>query len=689
VRTKVFERSLRALGRSAAILALAAAFAGPAWSAANKSPVVTASEFTWVAAKGDIRRLVAQAGGAPKILGGSPAFLAEVEPNNTTAAPQILSGNNGRLRGTIQPGTDPDVYRITAAAGDRLYVAVQTSFSSGGSGLTGDGTLEIFDTDGTTILEADNDDGAFAATSPSVAGLVLATGGNYFIRFRHSSAAPASEICPYDLYFKLQTGAPVAETEPNNNGGTPNPLPASGWVSGTIDPAGPPIDNDTYSLSLAAGDTVFISLDANPERDGTTFNPRLGFGLFDNFFLLADGSAAVSPNSEAYFFTVRDAGTYVIYVDTAVAGAGPTATYQMSVSVHPAETLRTCTTYTSTNVPQVIPVAAGIATSTVTVPAGSNRIGNLRVALNITHTALGELDISLIAPDGNEVVLVDDPPAASAGTTAPQIDLTLDDEAGLPMALFGVNKVMVDQPESLARLGWFKNQDATGVWTLNVRDDAGTGSGTLNGWGITVCTDPALPATAVTVASFDFESGDQGFTHSGSADEWERGLPTFAPINTCAGGTSCWKTDLDNTYNNAPTGLRVDQELLSPVIDLSLAVAPVKVQWSMRYQIEGSNWENAYVEIRSVSVPGHTQRVFEWNGPTMTRTVGSPGVTIQSAAGWGLWQAAIDGFAGETIQIAFHLDQDDSVALAGIAIDDVSVAAAAVTPVELMEFEVE
>ena len=608
------------------------------------------------------------------------AFKDEVEPNNTAATAQPLGGTNIRLRGYIQPGTDSDFYSFTATAGDRLYTAVQTALSSGGSGLTGDGTLEVFASDGTTILEADNDDGSFAATAPSIAGLVLPATGTYYVRFRHSSAAPASEIDPYDLYLKLQSGTPTAEVEPNNNGGTPNPIPASGWVNGTIDPATPAIDNDTYSVTLNAGDTVFISLDANPERDGTTFNPRLGFGLFDNFFLLADGSAAVSPNSEAFFFTVRDAGTYVIYVDTAVAGAGPTATYQMSVSTYAQETTRTCTTYTSTNVPQTIPVAAGLATSTLTVP-GNPKVGNLRVNLNITHSALGELDVSLVAPNvdgsagGNEVILFDDPPAAAAGTTAPQIDLTLDDEAGLPNALFGINKPFIEQPESLSRLGWFKNQNAAGVWTLNIRDDAGVGSGTLNGWGITVCQDPPLYTNPVNTTFFssDFETNNGGFTHTGTGDEWEYGLPTFAPITSCASGTNCWKTDLDNTYNNAPTGGRIDQELLSPPIAVSGGV--IRLNWAMKYQLEGSNWENAYVEVREVGNPTNSQRLWEWAGPTMTRTVGSPAVTINSAAGWGFWQADISSaqFNGTTVQFVWHLDQDDSVALTGIAVDDVTV----------------
>jgi hypothetical protein len=180
--------------------------------------------------------------------------------------------------------------------------------------------------------------------------------------------------------------------------------------------------------------------------------------------------------------------------------------------------------------------------------------------------------------------------------------------------------------------------------------------------------------------SSDFESNNGGFTHSGTGDEWEYGLPSFAPITTSHSGTKCWKTDLDNTYNNAPTGQRIDQELVSPDIDLSTRAGQrITFKWAMKYQIEGSNWDNAYVEVREVGNSGLIKRVWEWAGPTMTRSVGSPSVLINSAAGWGTWEADISEFGGTIVQLVFHLDQDDSVNLAGLAIDDVFVAACRVS----------
>jgi len=115
-----------------------------------------------------------------------------------------------------------------------VYAATQTQFSLG-SGLGLDTTIELYSTDGTTLLEADTDDGNFGPTSSSIAGTVLSTTGTYFIKVINPSFS-TSEICPYDLYLALQSGSPTAEMEPNNNGGPPNAptaLPSGGgWGSG-------------------------------------------------------------------------------------------------------------------------------------------------------------------------------------------------------------------------------------------------------------------------------------------------------------------------------------------------------------------------------------------------------------------------------------------------------------------------
>ena len=156
-------------------------------------------------------------------------------------------------------GADDDWYSFTTTvASSKIYAAVVTSCSAAAAPTA---FWTLIASDGTTVLETDHQDGSFGASSSSIAGTTLAAAGTYYLRVTNfSTTAP---IAPYDLYFAVRSGAPTAETEPNNNG-TPQALPVSQYVSGVIDPVG---DTDTFTFTANAGDTVFISLDLDPERD--------------------------------------------------------------------------------------------------------------------------------------------------------------------------------------------------------------------------------------------------------------------------------------------------------------------------------------------------------------------------------------------------------------------------------------
>ena len=181
-------------------------------------------------------------------------------------------------------------------------------------------------------------------------------------------------------------------------------------MSGARNPAAA-AEQDWFSITLAAGDTVYLALDLDPEDDLVTWNGRLGFALFgdagNQILGVDDAGAAETPNplrpSEAMFFTVKTAGTYFAYVDSATAATGgPTATYHLSVSVHPATNEGVnCTTYTSTDVPKTIGPGAGLVSSTITVP-GSPRIQDLDVSITLNHTIMSQIDAHLRSPAGND-----------------------------------------------------------------------------------------------------------------------------------------------------------------------------------------------------------------------------------------------------------------------------------------------
>ncbi len=597
-------------------------------------------------------------------------LFQEVEPNGTPATATALPSTDMVAVGNVFPNGDLDYFSFTGAAGDRVYAATMTSFSASASV---DSFLTLFASDGTTVIEDDNDNGSFGSTSSSIAGATLPANGTYYLQVRHNSAT--GQLRPYRLHLRVQSGAPVAETEPNDTTATANPLPPSGWVSGATSAA---TDLDFFSLTLNAGDSVYLSLDLDPERDSTEWNAQLGLGVFNNFVLVVNDGGATGFDSEAFFMTVKDAGTYYVLVSAPTAGT-TFGTYHLSVSVLPQAQQANCTTYTSTDVPKVIPGGPGMVSSTLTVP-GNPRIADIDVSIVLTHTFMADLDAHLVSPAGNDNGLFTDVGNATVGSANIQMNTTLDDEAALPIGQFQVVAGPRFTPELAYRLSWYDYTDAGGVWTLKLYDDATGDGGVLQSWSVTICEPPPPPScpvgyNPVTVYSSDFEADDGGFTHSGAQDEWERGLPTFTPLTTCNSGVNCWVTDLNDTYNASS-----DQTLLSPAIDLSGYSGPVIMRWAQRYHMESASFDGAYAQVQQVGGANPT-RLWTWLDATMNNTVGStPSTTIAQSAGWGERWADISSYAGQSIEALFNLSSDTTVQLAGLAIDDVSVTACQAAP---------
>ena len=542
----------------------------------------------------------------------------EIEPNGYYTQATVIS-SGGAIRASIFITGDVDYYAFRALAGDRVYAATMTSFSPAQS----DSVLRLIASDGVTVIESDDNDGQLSSTSSVIAGAAIPSSGQYFLVI---SSTATSQIRPYELYLKVQNGAPVAEIEPNDSNLLAMTLPASGWITGTRVPT----DTDWYSFTANAGDTIFLALDIDPERDNAQWNGRLGIALFgdaDNQILVVDdgstGSVA-NPLGEALFITVKNAGTYYAYVDSATAATGgPSATYNLSVDVRPTvDEGPVCQIYTSADVPKAIGPGAGLATSIINIPNGV-RIADLDVTINLTHALMGDLDVHLRSPAGNDNGLFTDVGASVTGGQT-IMDTTFDDEAAIPPA-FTVFKNLALKPESAYRLSWFDGEDAGGTWSLDIRDDtANTSGGTLLGWSIRIC-EPPPPApvcpvgyTFTTVYTTDFEANNGGYVHGGAFDEWAYGLPatvgtgTTAPFTTCNSGIGCWKTDLTGTYE-----LFSFQNLTSPNISLVSVTAPIFVTWAQRYQIESASFDHAFVDMGEVGGSA-TNRLWEWLDGTMS-----------------------------------------------------------------------
>jgi subtilisin-like proprotein convertase family protein len=134
--------------------------------------------------------------------------------------------------------------------------------------------------------------------------------------------------------------------------------------------------------------------------------------------------------------------------------------------------------YPSTDTP--IPIADNTThTSTVSV-ADDVPVTGIRVEINITHTYTGDLDITLINPVGTRVLLV-----ADRGGTGNNFSGTVfDDEAATPISSGSAPFTGSFQPEE--PLASATGGSSLGDWVLEVVDDAGGDTGSLDSWTLTL-----------------------------------------------------------------------------------------------------------------------------------------------------------------------------------------------------------
>jgi subtilisin-like proprotein convertase family protein len=115
--------------------------------------------------------------------------------------------------------------------------------------------------------------------------------------------------------------------------------------------------------------------------------------------------------------------------------------------------------------------------------SGAGRVQDIRVALDIAHTWIGDLRVSLIAPDGTTVVLHD-----RSGANQDNIRRTYD-------------------TTTVPALASLRDRSVTGNWTLRVQDLAAQDVGTLKSWTLEI-TISAEPLVAEDSASIQIPDRD-------------------------------------------------------------------------------------------------------------------------------------------------------------------------------------
>ncbi|HWI60459.1 MAG TPA: PKD domain-containing protein, partial [Symbiobacteriaceae bacterium] len=168
----------------------------------------------------------------------------------------------------------------------------------------------------------------------------------------------------------------------------------------------------------------------------------------------------------------------------------------------------------------------------------------------------------------------------------------------------------------------------------------------------------ATPSQGTTVFRDDMEASDNGWTHSGAGDSWQRGTPTAGPA-TVPSGTHVWGTNLAGNYADG-----ANASLVSPPLNLA-GLASATLRFAHWYSVE-RNYDFGRVEVSADSGASWTQ-LAAYTAP------GGGGAPV----GWENVTLDLSAYAGQTVQVRFRLESDGSVNYAGWYVDDVMVAGSA------------
>ncbi len=145
-----------------------------------------------------------------------------------------------------------------------------------------------------------------------------------------------------------------------------------------------------------------------------------------------------------------------------------------------------CDTFSSTDTPIIIPDnnSNGITSILNVSDANTVSINDVIVTINITHTWVGDLTLTLTSPNGTVVNLV----SSRIDSGENYIETIFDDDAINTIASGSAPYTGSFQPEG--NLSDFNSEFSNGDWELKIVDSGPADVGPLNNWNIEICGSP-------------------------------------------------------------------------------------------------------------------------------------------------------------------------------------------------------
>ena len=250
-----------------------------------------------------------------------PAPPAESEPNGTVALADTLPYPCYALTGGSFAVGDLDYVSMNPASTTRLWVLVDTGAPPVQTNSM-DSLVELYEADGTTLIELDDDDGSGnggdgtveTGLASIIAGARVSVTGPAYLRVRHFNNSAVLDAYHLLVAFTLDS-FDRPEVEPNDD-----PASARGiWrrqsaIEADLSPAG---EVDFHAFEGRAGEIVFVAADGDPERDATNTNVNFQIVAPDGVTVLVtaeSGAGSGGPAGEGVRLTLAASGTHYVRV---------------------------------------------------------------------------------------------------------------------------------------------------------------------------------------------------------------------------------------------------------------------------------------------------------------------------------------------------------------------------------------
>lgn len=242
------------------------------------------------------------------------------EPNDTTAQPFVFESTGSNF-----PVNEVDYYALGRfAPGSRVFALIDSV-----SANLSDFNLWVVSSTDTLEYDTGNNDFVYG-DSGTVAGTPL-TEDCAWLRIRHAFPRFSE---PYRIYAVVQPPASSATVEIEPNGTIGQAQSSShNYFSGLLPD---PTDEDLYAFDAAAGDVIFLGLDADPLRDRTPFDGQLELlNSAGGILILVDDGSDNSSNTNTAVPGVLDATRPYSPAESIVYRAPYTGRYYARVLVSP------------------------------------------------------------------------------------------------------------------------------------------------------------------------------------------------------------------------------------------------------------------------------------------------------------------------------------------------------------------